>query len=187
MSVTHVFYYLRNSRHITRKINASGWGELFYFQNYYKLNWNEKVSLYVQTVYSLLFYIICCHFRDGAGSVGTSKWIFPQERSVNPFAPEGETSKAETNATAELNNTDAPEVSLQQYCAEMPCLDNLKNALFEYKRMKIQHYKSETDYCIFSIKRHRHLFQTWPDEKKNLAWCTLRLFDSCSSFEPGVH
>ena len=43
--------------------------------------------------------------------MGTSKWIFPPER-INPFAPEGETSKQENNATAELNNTDAPDVSL---------------------------------------------------------------------------
>lgn len=45
------------------------------------------------------------------GSVGTSKWIFPPER-INPFAAEGETSKEENNATAELNNTDASDVSL---------------------------------------------------------------------------
>ncbi|KAL9964995.1 hypothetical protein ACROYT_G028718 [Oculina patagonica] len=57
--------------------------------------------------------------EDGAGSVGTSKWIFPQER-INPFAPEGETSKAETNATAELNNTDAPEASKVKNKEEKP-------------------------------------------------------------------
>ena len=38
--------------------------------------------------------------------VGTSKWIFPQERP-NPFPMEGETSKKITNAHgAELNSTD---------------------------------------------------------------------------------
>jgi len=43
--------------------------------------------------------------------VGTSKWIFPPERR-NPFAEEGETSTQENNVTAELNNTNAPDVSL---------------------------------------------------------------------------
>ena len=57
------------------------------------------------------FLSISHHFRDGVGSVGTSKWIFPPER-INPFAAEGETSKEENNATAELNNTDVPDVSL---------------------------------------------------------------------------
>ena len=56
---------------------------------------------------------ICCCFRDGVGSVGTSKWIFPQERP-NPFPMEGETSKKITNAHgSELNSTDGPhDVSL---------------------------------------------------------------------------
>lgn len=70
---------------------------------------------------SSVFLSISPHFRDGVGSVGTSKWIFPPER-INPFAAEGETSKAENNATAELNNTDAPDVSPhQQQRSKMSC------------------------------------------------------------------
>ena len=60
---------------------------------------------------SVSIYTISCHVRDGVGSVGTSKWIFPPERR-NPFAEEGETSTQENNVTAELNNTNAPDVSL---------------------------------------------------------------------------
>lgn len=57
--------------------------------------------------------------EDGVGSVGTSKWIFPPER-INPFAAEGETSKEENNATAELNNTDVPDVSKVKNKEEKP-------------------------------------------------------------------
>lgn len=57
--------------------------------------------------------------EDGVGSVGTSKWIFPPERR-NPFAAEGETSTQENNVTAELNNTDAPDVSKVKNKEEKP-------------------------------------------------------------------
>ena len=77
---------------------------------------------------------IPCHFRDGVGSVGTSKWIFPQER-INPFPMEGEKSTKNENAVgAELNNTDAPhDVSLPllakwsplEYTHIIPCIKNL--------------------------------------------------------------
>jgi len=51
--------------------------------------------------------------EDGVGSVGTSKWIFPQERP-NPFPMEGETSKKITNAHgAELNSTDGSHDALK--------------------------------------------------------------------------
>lgn len=46
--------------------------------------------------------------EDGFGSVGTSKWIFPQERK-NPFPIEGESTSNTNDHTpaAELNNTNA--------------------------------------------------------------------------------
>lgn len=46
--------------------------------------------------------------RDGGGSVGTSKWIFPQERK-NPFPMEAESTSSVNNSTpvAELNNTNS--------------------------------------------------------------------------------
>ena len=47
------------------------------------------------------------HFRDGVGSVGTSKWIFPQERK-NPWPIEGEKpEKAENVVGADINISDA--------------------------------------------------------------------------------
>ncbi|XP_015780490.1 PREDICTED: serine/threonine-protein kinase 26-like [Acropora digitifera] len=46
--------------------------------------------------------------EDGSGSVGTSKWIFPQERK-NPFPMEGESTSSVSNnkPVAELNNTNS--------------------------------------------------------------------------------
>lgn len=66
--------------------------------------------------------------EDGVGSVGTSKWIFPPER-INPFAAEGETSKEENNVTAELNNTDAPDVSKVKTKEEKPPSKHLSTVL----------------------------------------------------------
>ena len=65
----------------------------------------KSICLPESTSAHFVQFVLC---RDGGGSVGTSKWIFPQERK-NPFPMEGESTSSVSNnkPVAELNNTNS--------------------------------------------------------------------------------